>query len=88
MRRRAPARAPGCASPYAAGHFTALIRRYDWPPSFVPQAPRTRELEMSEISRANRERRVAMGDTGTMLGVSRRADERIALRTIGQQARL
>jgi hypothetical protein len=73
-------------SPYAGGHFTALLRRHQWPPCFEPQFKSTREVEQSEISRINRERRVALGDTGTILGLSDRSDEMIRKRRIAQRA--
>jgi hypothetical protein len=62
---------------YAPGHFMALVRRHNWPPRFDPQFQRTRELEQSEISRTNRERRLVLGDTGTIVGLSQRSDERL-----------
>jgi hypothetical protein len=74
------------APQYPAGHFTALVRRHDWPPSFEPMYQRTREVEQSEISRINRERRVALGDTGTIVGLTDRADELIRQRLVAQRA--
>jgi hypothetical protein len=71
---------------YPAGHFTALMRRHDWPPRFEPMYQRTREVVQSEISRINRERRVAMGDTGTIVGLTDRADELIRQRLVAQRA--
>ena len=59
---------------YAPGHFTELVRLYNWPPMFEPQLRRTREVEQSELSRINREARVAQGDTGTIVGLTLRAD--------------
>jgi hypothetical protein len=73
-----PAKAAEPAAPaapaYAPGHFLALVRRHDWPPCFEPQLRVTREVEQSEISRINRERRMAQGETGTIVGLSARAD--------------
>ena len=66
-RKPRPAHEPACAD-YAPGHFTSAVRRHNWPPMFAPQYQRTREVEQSELSRINRERRVAMGDTGTLVG--------------------
>jgi hypothetical protein len=56
MKQRAPWQRPG---------YRFAI---NWPPGFVPQLQRTREVEQSETSRANRLRRVEKGDTGTILG--------------------
>ena len=71
---------------YAPGHFTALIRAHNWPPRFSPQYQRTREVEQSELSRINRERRVALGDSGTIVGLSIRSDELIRQRVVAQRA--
>lgn len=68
------------APSYPAGHFLALVRRYDWSPRFAPQLKSTREVEQSESARINRERRQAMGDTGTIVGLTRRADALIEQR--------
>ena len=64
-RRAAPSATPSAAQPWAQPGFRFSI---DWPPGFVPQLQRTRELQHSEISSANRMRRVQNGDTGTILG--------------------
>lgn len=83
--KAAPVRPPQ-APAYAAGHFTALVRRHDWPPRFEPMYQRTREVEQSEISRINRERRVALGDTGTIVGLTSKADEMIRQRLVSARA--
>jgi hypothetical protein len=85
-RRRARVPLVEPAAPvYEAGHFTALVRRHNWPPRFEPQMQRTREVEQSEISRINRERRQALGDTGTIVGLTQRADDLIRQRVMSQR---
>lgn len=90
MRAGRPARAAVPSQPAArefpANYFTALIRLHDWPPLFCAQFQRTREVEQSEISRINREKRVALGDTGTILGLTQRADELIHKRMLSKRA--
>lgn len=71
---------------YAPGHFTALVRAHNWPPRFEPQFRSTREVQQSEISRINRERRMALGDTGTIVGMSKRSDELIQQRLLAARA--
>ena len=73
---------------YPAGWFTEAIRAHNWPPRFEPRLQRTREVAQSELSRINREARQALGDTGTICGLTRRSDEMIAQRLISQRARL
>lgn len=63
------------APAYPPGHFTALLRRHDWPPRFEPQMPVRNMPDWSALSTANREKRVAMGDPGTIVGLSQRGDE-------------
>ena len=80
-RRAVPVVPPEPAGPsYEPGHFLALIRRHDWPPSFESQFQRTREVEQSELARINRERLVARGITGTIVGLTQRADDMILQR--------
>ena len=87
-RRAAPARAcpdaaaPGQAGHFAPGHFLALVRKHDWPPSFQSQLDTRCRPDWSAISTANRERRVALGDTGTIVGLTQRADEMMRQRML------
>ena len=69
--------------PWQAPGYTFLPP--DWPPLFVPQFKRTREFEQSELSRINRAARVAQGDTGTIVGLSTRADKLISQRMHAQK---
>ena len=86
-RARVPvAPAEPAAPAFEAGHFLALVRRHDWPPSFEPMFVAGREAEQSEIARINRERRVANGDPGTILGLSQRSDELIRQRLTTMRA--
>lgn len=60
-----------------------------WPPRFAPQMQRTREVEQSELSRINREAQVAqvaLGKTGTIVGLSQRADDLIRQRVVAKRA--
>ena len=84
-RARAAAVPVSPVAQFNPGHFTALIRAHDWPPSFQPQYQRTREVEQSEWSRINREIRVANGDPGTIVGLTKRADELIRQRLVTTQ---
>ena len=59
---------------YPPGHFLALVRLHNWPPRFEPQYQRTREFELSLISRQVRESLQARGITGTILGLTPKAD--------------
>lgn len=61
---------PEPSASYHPGHFTALVRLHNWPPDWRPQLQRTREVECSEFSRINREKQVALGNTGTIVGLS------------------
>lgn len=61
-------------SGYAPGHFTSLIRLHNWPPSWEPQYRQTREVELSERARITRERLQALGHTGTIVGLSPKAE--------------
>lgn len=72
---------------YAPGHFTELIRAHNFPPCFEPQYQRTREVEQSEIARLNREARQAQGEIGTIVGLTRRADELISQRMLAVMKR-
>lgn len=71
-RRRLPSEPPAPARP--PGYYTALMRRWNWPPRFESRMPAPQRVDMSAISRENRERRVAAGDSGSIIGVSARAD--------------
>lgn len=81
------------APAYAEGHFTELLRKPSkaspcgWPPRFEPRLERTREVEQSEISRINREKRVEMGDTGTIVGLSKVGEAARLLRQISAGVR-
>jgi hypothetical protein len=67
---------------YPKGHFSALIRAHNWPPMFEPQWQRTREVQQSETARINRERRVALGDPGTIVGLSAKSEAEQLLRRV------
>ena len=86
-RARAAAAPVSLAAPYEAGHFTELIRRHDWPPRWQAQYQRTREVEQSEICRANRERQVALGNTGTIVGLSLKSDAALLARQVVMSAK-
>ena len=68
------------------GHFTALIRRHNWPPMFEPRMPLRSAPDWSAISTANRERLQAQGHTGTIVGLTHRADALIAQRLATRRA--
>ncbi len=70
--RRPKAAAPAPTSAFKPGHFTELIRLHNWPPRFESRLPASSGPDWSAISTENREKRVAMGDTGTIVGLSRK----------------
>jgi len=70
------------AGHFAPGHFLALVRKHDWPPGFESQVDARCRPDYSAISTANRERRVALGDTGTIVGLTQRADEMMRQRML------
>jgi hypothetical protein len=78
---------------YPDGYSTALIRQpspanpQGWPPRFEPQYQRTREVEQSETSRLAREALQARGVTGTIVGLTQRADALIAQRAVAGAGR-
>jgi hypothetical protein len=85
-RRRRQAESPtpppvptGPPRPWQKPGFTFAI---GWPPGFVPQLQRTRELAQSQLARSNREARLAKGDTGTILGLSPKSDADLLLRRV------
>jgi hypothetical protein len=83
-----PQRRPAVAAPsFEPGHFLELVRRHNWPPRFVPQMPVSRTPNWSAISTANRERRQAHGDTGTIVGLTQRADDLMLQRVLAHKAR-
>ncbi len=47
---------------------------FDEPPMFAPRMRTQAELWRSEIAAANRQRRVDAGESGTIVGLSRKAD--------------
>ena len=72
QKKRLPSEPPVPARP--PGFYTELMRRWNWPPRFESRMPAPQRVDMSAISRENRERRVAAGDSGSIIGVSARAD--------------
>lgn len=64
-RRRLPSEPPAPARP--PGYYTALMRRWNWPPRFESRMPGPDTVDRSAISRENRERRVALGDSGRIV---------------------
>lgn len=81
--KRRPKSTPAAAvTDYKPGHFTELLRKHDWPPRWVPQMSLRSTPDWSAISTANREARVALGDTGTIVGLSVKADAAILLRKV------
>lgn len=83
FRKRKP-QAP--AREYQAGHFTELVRRYDWPPNFKPTidkelAQSARSLALSQNAANAREIAATNGTgwgLGTVIGISDAADKRAA----------
>ena len=70
------------AQAYEPGYFTALMLRHDWPPRFAPVLDHRVVPNWSAIATAKRALRVAMGDTGTIVGLSQRADDMMRMRAI------
>jgi hypothetical protein len=74
--KRRKAAEPATGPARERGHYTALMRKPSaaspegWPPRFESRLPATSAPDWSAISTENRERRVAMGDTGTVEGLS------------------
>ena len=64
-RRRLPSEPPVPARP--PGYYTELMRRWNWPPRFESRMPGPDTVDRSAISRENRERRVALGDSGRIV---------------------
>lgn len=83
---------PVSLAQYPTGYFMALARApskanpHGWPPRFEPQYQRTREVEQSESSRINREKQMALGNTGTIVGLTARADDLMAQRLTAPKA--
>lgn len=74
------------APQFKPGYFVELMRRHNWPPMFEPRMPQTRTPDWSAISTANRERLQAQGHTGTIVGLTQRADALIAQRLATRRA--
>lgn len=64
-RRRLPSEPPAPAR--QPGYYTELMRRWNWPPRFESRMPGPDTVDRSAISRENRERRVALGDSGRIV---------------------
>lgn len=64
---------------YAPGHFTALIRRHNWPPMWQPfyqfDGP---EADRSAIASASREKLLSAGITGTIRGLSAKSEAMVS----------
>lgn len=75
--RHRPKPAPVPSADYPPGFFCELIRAHNWPPRFESQYQRTNEVEWSLISRINREAQQAKGNSGTIVGISPKSDERL-----------
>ena len=54
-----------------AGYFLELVLRHNWPPSFTSRMPAPQAKDYSAIASETRDR---YGFSGTILGVSARAD--------------
>ena len=62
---------------YPAGHFTALMRRHDWPPRFRPQYQADSDPDRSARSSATRDAILARGGWGGRIaGISVASDQR------------
>ena len=79
FKRRPKPAPPPPVEGYPPGFFCELIREHRWPPMWQPQAWRSGP-DFSAISTANREARQEKGETGTIVGLSARADMLIAQR--------
>ncbi len=64
---------------YAPGYFLELVRKYDWPPGWVSQIvePNWSSADRKAAGARSREAALAKGDTGTIHGISRKADEQV-----------
>ena len=71
--KRKPPKKHGEAT-HPAGYFLELVLRHNWPPSFTSRMPPPQRVDQSALSTAARERQVAQGITGSILGVSAKAD--------------
>jgi hypothetical protein len=69
---------------YPVGWFTELIYRHCWPPMFEPRFRNGSEQWRSSVASAARQKRVEAGDTGTIVGISRKSDELISARLIAR----
>jgi hypothetical protein len=60
------------------GYFTELVRKFNWPPDWQPMRDWGKDsIKHRDIARANREQRQAQGHTGSISGLTPKADELI-----------
>lgn len=66
---------------YEPGHFTRLLKLHNFPPSFVTQIvlPKFSEDAVRERAAKARQAQVALGNTGTIVGISRKADAALVI---------
>lgn len=57
-------------------YFTHEILAHDWPPGWLPSEWSGNEVLLSQLATQNREGQIALGRTGTMVGISDKADAR------------
>lgn len=59
----------------APGYYTALVRKHNWPPAFEPSTDWGKNIvAASRVAMTARAARVAAGDCGTIVGLSKRSD--------------
>lgn len=70
---------PARRTSYPAGFFTALIRLHDWPPGFISkiEIPARSDSERRASASRSRDTQLAKGITGSIHGVSKKADAQI-----------
>ena len=62
------------------GYWTELVIVNNWPPDWAPAGEwGANNVELSTRAAANRDVRLALGDTGTIGGLSSKSDARAAL---------
>jgi hypothetical protein len=61
------------------GYWTELVYLHNWPPNFTPRDDWGKSsVAASEIASRNRDGRVALGDHGSIIGLSKASDARLA----------
>lgn len=62
----------------APGYWTELVITHDWPPGWEPSEWGTQHAALSAIAAEARAARVEQGHSGTIVGLSKHADARLA----------